>query len=63
MYRCPICGSICNSSLIPTWDGAIQSWVCPGCGWSSLDVETKISTSSENIDLGRTTTSTEVMHG
>lgn len=60
MYRCPICGSICNSSLIQTWDSVAQSWTCPCCGWNSLDVETKVSTSTENINLGRTTTSTEV---
>lgn len=60
MYRCPKCESACNSLLIPTWDGAIQSWICPGCGWCNSDIETKVSTSTENIDLGRTTTSTEV---
>lgn len=32
MYRCPKCGSLCSSSLIPMWDGAMQSWVCPCCG-------------------------------
>ena len=63
MYKCPKCGSLCSSSLIPTWDGAMESWVCPLCGWSNLDVETKVSTSTENIDLGRGTTSTEVTYG
>ena len=60
MYRCPECGSLCIVSLIPTWNGAMQSWVCPCCGWSNLDIETKVSTSTENIDLGRITISTEV---
>lgn len=59
MYRCPKCGSICNSSLVPTWNGAIQSWGCSCCGWSNLNVETKTGTSTENIDLGRVMTSTE----
>lgn len=59
MYRCPKCGSLCSSSLILTWDGAMQLWVCPCCGWSNLNIETKTSTSTENIDLGRITTSTE----
>ena len=63
MYRCPKCGSLCNFSLITTWDGAMQSWVCPCCGWSNLNVETKTNTSTENIDLGRVTTSTEVIYG
>ena len=60
MYRCPKCGSLCSSSLIPTWDGAMQSWVCPCCGWSDLNIETKTSTSTENIDLGRFSTNTEM---
>lgn len=60
MYRCPKCGSICNSLLIPTWDGAMQSWTCPCCGWSDLNAETKTNTSTENIDFGRVSTSTEV---
>ena len=60
MYNCPKCGSLCSSSLIPTWDGAMQSWTCPCCGWSNLNAETKVSTSTENIDLGRVTTSMEV---
>ena len=60
MYKCPKCGSLCSFSLIPTWDGTTQSWVCLCCGWSNLDVETKVCTSTENIDLGRATTSTEV---
>ena len=63
MYRCPKCGSLCNFSLITTWDGAMQSWVCPCCGWSNLNVETKTNTSTENIDLGRVSTSTEVIYG
>lgn len=60
MYNCPKCGSLCSSSLIPTWDSAMQSWTCPCCGWSNLNAETKVSTSTENIDLGRVTTSMEV---
>ena len=60
MYNWPKCGSLCSSSLIPTWDGAMQSWTCPCCGWSNLNAETKVSTSTENIDLGRVTTSIEV---
>lgn len=60
MYRCPKCESYCSFSLIPTWNGAMQSWVCPCCGWSNFDAETKVSTSTENIDLGRVSTSTEV---
>lgn len=63
MYRCPICGSLCSSSLIPTHDGAIQQWVCLCCGWNNLDVEIKVSTSTENVDLGRVTTNTEVIYG
>ena len=53
MYRCPKCGSLCNFSLITTWDGAMQSWVCPCCGWSNLNVETKTNTSTK-IGLMRT---------
>lgn len=60
IYRCPKCGSLCSFSLIPTWDGAMQSWVCPCCGWSNLNIETKTSTSTENIDLGRFSTNTEM---
>lgn len=61
MYRCPKCGSCCIFSFVPTWDGVVQSWTCPCCGWNSLDVETKTNTSTENIDLGRVTTSTEMI--
>lgn len=60
MYRCPKCGNPCNFSLIPTWDGAMQSWTCTCCGWSNLDVEIKYGTSTENIDLGKVRISTEV---
>lgn len=63
MYRCPECGSLCIVSLIPTWNGAMKSWVCPCCGRINLDVETKASTSTENIDLERVSTRTEVIHG
>lgn len=60
MYRCPKCGNLCGFLLIPTWHGAAQMWECLRCGWRNLNVETKTSTSTENIDLGRVTTSTEV---
>lgn len=63
MYRCLKCGSLCRFSLISTWNGVMQSWVCPCCGWSNLNVETKTSTSTENIDLERVSISTEVIHG
>ena len=60
MYRRPICGSICSFSFIPTYDGAIKVWSCPWCGWDNSNIETKNSTSTKNIDLGRVTTSTEM---
>ena len=63
MYKCLECGSLCRFSLISTWNGVMQSWVCPCCGWSNLNVETKTNTSTENIDLGRVSTSTEVIYG
>lgn len=63
MYRCPICGSICSFSFVHTYDGAVKVWLCPWCEWDSSNIETKNSTSTENIDLGRTTTSTEVTYG
>lgn len=60
MHRCPICGSICNFAFAPTYDGAVKVWSCPWCGWDSSNIETKVSTSTENIDLGRVTTGVEV---
>ena len=60
MYRCPICGSICSFSFVPTYDGATQVWKCPWCGWDSLNIEAKVSTSTENIDLSGVTIGTEV---
>ena len=60
MYRCPKCGNLCGFVWIPTYDGATQMLECLCCGWSNLNVETKTSTQTENIDLGNVSTSTEM---
>ena len=47
-------------SFVPTYDGAVKVWSYPWCEWDNSNIEMKNSTSTENIDLGRTTTSMEV---
>lgn len=60
MYIFPKCGNYCTHHMIANFSNPLSVWTCPMCGWNNLEIRTQNSTSTENIDLGRVTTSTEV---